>query len=145
MHSSYIGGKGDKRRPEDLKSFDEGFERIFRNQVPKQKQEKTVAPKQETTKNITLMPDIQPYQSMITGEIITSRSKHRQHLKDHNMVEVGNDSSIMKPHQIPDANPRQRKELLIHQVNQIPDKQWRRMSERHRQAVIRHMEKFGKD
>ena len=62
------------------------------------------------------------------------------------MLEVGNDSSLSKPYQgIPDANPQQRKELLIHQVNQIPDKEWRRMGEQHRQAVIRHMERGGKD
>ena len=95
---------------------------------------------------LTIVPDIQPYQSMVTGEVITSRSKHRQHLKDHGMIEVGNDSSLRKPYQgMPDANPQQRKELLIHQVNQIPDKEWRRMGEQHRQAVIRHMERNGKD
>lgn len=35
--------------------------------------------------------DIAPYQSMITGEMITSRSHHRSHLKQHNMVEIGNE------------------------------------------------------
>lgn len=92
-----------------------------------------------------IMPDIKPYQSTITGEIITSRSKHRQHLKDHNMMEIGNDSSLTKPHRIPDTNPEQRKELLRYQVNQIPEKEWRRMGEQHREAVIRHMERGGKD
>lgn len=38
-----------------------------------------------------VMPDIQPYRSMVTGEIINSRSRHREHLKDHGCVEVGND------------------------------------------------------
>ncbi len=33
--------------------------------------------------------DIQPYRSMATGEIIGSRSAHRRHLKDHKLVEVG--------------------------------------------------------
>lgn len=93
-----------------------------------------------------VMPDIHPYQSMVTGEIITSRSKHRQHLKDHGMIEVGNDSSLRKPYSgIPDTNPEQRKEMLRHQVNQFTDKEWRRMGEQHRQAVIRHMERGGKD
>lgn len=45
----------------------------------------------------TVMKDIEPYRSMIDGSIITSRSKHRQHLKDHGCVEVGNDSSLGKP------------------------------------------------
>ena len=35
--------------------------------------------------------DIQPYQSMVTGEMITSRSHHRAHLKQHGVVEVGNE------------------------------------------------------
>lgn len=37
------------------------------------------------------MPDIQPYPSVITGEIIGSRSRHREHLKAHGCVEVGNE------------------------------------------------------
>ena len=41
---------------------------------------------------IQIIPDIEPYQSMITGERIRSRSHHRQHLKDHGCVEVGNDA-----------------------------------------------------
>ena len=92
-----------------------------------------------------IMPDIHPYQSMVTGETITSRSKHRQHLKDHGMMEVGNDSSLSKQYRgMPDAAPEQRKELLRHQVNQFTHKQWRSMGEQHRQAVIRHMESNGK-
>ena len=92
-----------------------------------------------------IMPDIQPYRSMVTGEIITSRSKHRQHLKDHGMVEVGNDSSLRKTYTgMPDVAPEQRKETLIRAVNKFTDKEWRRMGEQHRQAVIQHMEKYGK-
>lgn len=35
--------------------------------------------------------DIQPYKSMISGEMITSRSQHREHLKQHGMIEIGNE------------------------------------------------------
>lgn len=38
-----------------------------------------------------IMPDIQPYRSMIDGSMITSRSQHRAHLRAHGMVEVGNE------------------------------------------------------
>jgi hypothetical protein len=38
-----------------------------------------------------VMPDIQGYQSMITGEWIGSRSTHRTHLRQHQVVEVGNE------------------------------------------------------
>ena len=42
---------------------------------------------------IQIMPDIKPYRSMITGEMINSRSKHREHLKQHGCVEVGNETA----------------------------------------------------
>lgn len=41
--------------------------------------------------------DIEPYQSMVTGEIINSRSRHREHLKDHGCIEVGNEKLTSKP------------------------------------------------
>lgn len=36
-----------------------------------------------------IQPDIEPYQSVITGETITSRSHHREHLKQHGAEETG--------------------------------------------------------
>lgn len=38
-----------------------------------------------------ILLDIQPYKSMIDGSMITSRSKHREHLKQHGCIEVGNE------------------------------------------------------
>jgi hypothetical protein len=38
-----------------------------------------------------IMGDIQPYRSVITREPITSRSEHRAHLRQHGMIEVGNE------------------------------------------------------
>jgi hypothetical protein len=35
--------------------------------------------------------DIQPYRSMCDGSMITSRSQHRAHLRQHGVVEVGNE------------------------------------------------------
>lgn len=35
--------------------------------------------------------DIQPYKSMVDGSMITSKSQHRDHLKQHGMVEIGNE------------------------------------------------------
>jgi len=44
-----------------------------------------------------VVPDIQPYRSMATGEMITSRSQHRAHLRRHNCFEIGNEvDSMMK-------------------------------------------------
>lgn len=100
----------------------------------------------EDRSNLLIMPDIKPYQSMITGEEITSRSKHREHLRNHGMIEVGNDSSLTKPYTgMPDTNPKQRKEILRHEVNKFTEKEWRKAGERHRQEVIRYMERNGKD
>lgn len=36
-----------------------------------------------------IQTDIEPYQSIITGETITSRSHHREHLKQHGAEETG--------------------------------------------------------
>jgi hypothetical protein len=33
-----------------------------------------------------IMSDYQPYQSMVTGEMIDGRKAHREHLKRHNLV-----------------------------------------------------------
>lgn len=38
-----------------------------------------------------VMPDIKAYQSMVDGSIISSRSRHRDHLRQHNCIEVGNE------------------------------------------------------
>jgi hypothetical protein len=43
-----------------------------------------------------VMGDIAPYKSMIDGSMISSRSRHREHLKQHGCVEVGNDSSLQR-------------------------------------------------
>ena len=44
-----------------------------------------------------IMPDIKPYRSMIDGSEITSRSRHREHLKAHGCFEVGNETKYLKP------------------------------------------------
>ena len=41
-----------------------------------------------------IMPDIKPYISQIDGSTINSRSRHREHLREHGCIEVGNDSSL---------------------------------------------------
>lgn len=40
--------------------------------------------------------DIDPYQSMITGEIIQGRRQHREHLRQHGCIEVGNEKLTPK-------------------------------------------------
>ena len=68
-----------------------------------------------------IMHDIRPYTSMIDGSEITSRSRHREHLRDHGCVEVGNDSSLTRPPK-PLESPPGLKEKIIRAVNEYEDK-----------------------
>ena len=56
---------------------------------------------QEYNPQTMIMPDIKPYKSIITGEEITSRSKHRQHLKQHGCFEIGNEKLEKKERKLP--------------------------------------------
>lgn len=38
-----------------------------------------------------IIGDIAPYRSMATGEIIGGRRQHREHLRQHQLIEVGNE------------------------------------------------------
>lgn len=60
--------------------------------VPKEE----YVPKRESMAPM-VMPDIAGYKSMQTGEWIGSRSKHREHLKQHGLIEIGNERVENKP------------------------------------------------
>ena len=80
---------------------------------------------------VQIMPEIEPYVSQITGELITSRAKHREHLKRHGFTEIGNDSSLTKPYTgMPDTAPQQRKELLRAQVDAMTHEQFKAAGKR---------------
>ena len=77
-----------------------------------------------------VMPDIKPYKSMATGEMITSRSSHREHLKANGMREV--DPSEVSAEKIlshkgglPDAAPDKRRELIRAQIDAMPHEKFR--------------------
>lgn len=74
--------------------------------------------RQEPKADIHIMPDIQPYRSMIDGTMIMSRSHHREHLRQHNCVEVGNDSSLYKRPE-PVRPPPNLKQDIIEAVNRV--------------------------
>lgn len=62
---------------------------------------------------VEIMPDIKPYKSMATGEVINSRSRHREHLKDHGLIEVGNEVEyLIKNRRKPEPPPGLRDELM---------------------------------
>lgn len=54
-----------------------------------------------------------PYRSMQTGEVVEGRKKHREHLKAHGLVEVGNESIRQRKQIMP---PPGLKQELIRQV-----------------------------
>ena len=43
-----------------------------------------------------VLGDVQPYKSMITGEMIAGRRQHREHLRQHGCIEVGNEKITPK-------------------------------------------------
>lgn len=70
-----------------------GEEEALRSWEVKQQQQKKL--------NHIYMPDIDPYQSMVTGEMITGRAQHREHLKKHNLNEIGNETKYLTNPQPP--------------------------------------------
>ncbi len=48
-----------------------------------------------------ILSDIREYPSMVTGEIISSRSQHRDHLRAHGCIEVGNEMPRVSPEPLP--------------------------------------------
>lgn len=44
-----------------------------------------------------VIADIAPYKSMVTGEMINGKRAHREHLRKHNLIEVGNEQKHLLP------------------------------------------------
>ena len=61
-----------------------------------------------------VMPDIQPYRSMIDGHIVPSRNAHRAHLRINGCEEVGNEKQAPPQYKpVPGL-----KQTIIDQVNE---------------------------
>lgn len=73
--------------------------------------------------------DIKPYQSQVTGEMITSRSQHREHLKAHNCVEIGDQTKYLQANR-PNFESPQRKELIRAQVDAMSHAEFKRALQR---------------
>ena len=100
------GGKGSNRRPTDDAAFGANYDAIFgerkvqRGRFIWDKEKRDFVSFDEYVFPVNnsapmVMGDIKPYQSMIDGSIIESRSKHREHLKQHGMIEVGNETKYL--------------------------------------------------
>ena len=70
-----------------------------------------------------VMPDIKPYKSMIDGSEITSRSRHREHLRAHRCIEIGNETKYLKAE--PMRSPPGLKDTIIRATEQVLAKQRR--------------------
>lgn len=82
-----------------------GAEEALKSWEEKQKNTRIQAPR--------VMSDIGGYISQVDGSWIDSRSKHREHLKRHRMIEVGNDVPMkQKEVEISQKSDKQRKEFI---------------------------------
>jgi hypothetical protein len=77
------------------------------------------APKESDLGRPMVIRDIDPYQNMIDGRMISSRSEHRELLKRHNCVEVGNEKMETKI-VAPKTN---RRETITRQLSDMSDRQ----------------------
>ena len=84
-----------------------GAEEAKRSWAEKQANVRMTAPR--------VMSDIGGYISQVDGSWIDSRSKHRDHLKRHNMIELGNDVP-MQQKQVSASENKARKETIARQV-----------------------------
>ncbi len=70
---------------------------------------------------LQIIRDTAAYRSMITGQVIDGRRQHRDHLKAHGCVEVGNDTSHIT--RKPSKPKTSRKELMHRQMADMSDRQ----------------------
>lgn len=116
--------KGSNRRPEDLGSFRDSYDGIFGNKKPVRGSfvydpvSKSMVSKEDLyeLKEINapmVMNDIAGYTSMQTGEWIGSRSTHRAHLKQHKLIEIGNEK-IQPPKEYKYDSEAVKRELARH-------------------------------
>lgn len=77
------------------------------------------------TEGPQIVQDIAAYRSMIDGSVIDGRKRHRDHLKAHGCVEVGNDTSHMK--RTPQPVGQSRKESLHRLLADVGDRDIQRI------------------
>lgn len=77
------------------------------------------APKESELARPMVIRDIEPYQNMIDGRMIKSRSEHRELLKRHNCIEIGNEKMQTKI-VAPQTN---RRETITRQLSDMSDRQ----------------------
>ena len=71
--------------------------------------------------HVQIIPDIKPYRNMIDGKMVTSRFAHRNLLRDHGCIEVGNEKMEAPPPPVVDRDARRR--ALYQQFDNVSDRQ----------------------
>lgn len=72
-----------------------------------------------------VIDDIEPYKSMCDGSMVMGRRQHRDHLKRHGVIEVGDQTHHLKPYGRYKSPPGL-KEEVIRNVQRAKDEQRRR-------------------
>jgi hypothetical protein len=120
--------KGSKQRPTDGESFSNGYAATFGDKKASRGSfvwcsvEKRMIPKDEYFEAAQpagpfVVGDIQPYRSMATGEMIGSRSHHRAHLKQHGLIEIGNETKAAMTKQMPKEDREGRRRAIAEVLN----------------------------
>ena len=94
----------------DLSFMKEGPPPRWHNQ-PREKKYVRYADKKSDLACPRIILDRVEYKSMATGEMITSRSQHREHLKRHDLIEVGNEPVVNKKLVEKERKAKRRKEI----------------------------------
>lgn len=77
------------------------FDRVTGELVPRAQYQAQNAPA-----GLQVMRDLDPYKSVVTGEVIGGRRQHRDHLRAHGVVEVGNEKPLShRPAPLPSVGP----------------------------------------
>lgn len=73
----------------------------------------------DTIKAPYFIKDIGEYRSPIDGSVITTRSAHRDHMRAHDVYELGNDRTLAAP--APPSADRELGELIKRHLNEVKD------------------------
>ena len=68
--------------------------------------------------------DIEPYQSMVDGSMIMGRAEHKAHLKQHRLIEVGDQQHHLKPYG--QYKPGGVKQTLVESMQRVKEQHRRR-------------------
>ena len=96
----------------------EGILAKFENEEITFLRENYSAPERSDLPTPMILRDIEPYQNMVNGKMINSRSEHRAFLREHNLTEIGNETKYLKP--APKKLPPGLKERIIEVANNHP-------------------------